>query len=290
MGVRKGALIRISADSRTEYEKTWKQKGLISISVASDRDESACSPGEMREGELFAIAKPETLSGWKEAWTAHEHDAIGSFLGYPSCCRRAFHDRHVLRRWMDPTWPIALETISEESTSCQRVEIRGPAVTNMLWRRVGVRALPHLPCRFDCVSSADLGGLFLDLGKHSGFETEIDWLQEILSWPVEWSGLHGIAETKTPLFKVTTNTDATGEKRLVHWIGRNYPSEGAQGLGFPYRTAATPLLTESSGFTRGLQRGPGMVQIKPLGSAGDHDGEECARAGVRLQKDSCTPS
>ena len=31
---------------------------------------------------------------------------------------------------------------------------------------------------------------------------------EILSWPVEWSVLHGIAEIKTPIFRVISRSDA----------------------------------------------------------------------------------
>jgi hypothetical protein len=80
----------------------------------------------------------------------------------------------------------------------------------------------------------------------------MDWLLEILSWPVEWSALHGIAEIKTPVLKVCTRTDATPSKYVVRRQGDAYPEEGAKGLTFAYRLPRRPLLTQSMTFHRGL--------------------------------------
>jgi len=93
---------------------------------------------------------------------------------------------------------------------------------------------------------------FVEVGRAAGYEQEMDWLLEILSWPVEWSALHGIAEVKTPVLKVSTRTDATPGKYVVRRQGDAYPAEGAQGLAFPYRMPRRPLLTQSPSFHRGL--------------------------------------
>ncbi len=77
-------------------------------------------------------------------------------------------------------------------------------------------------------------------------------MREILSWPAEWSALHGIAEIKTPVLKVSTRTDATAKKYVVRRQGEKYPAEGARGLGFPYSQPRQPLVTLSPGFRRGL--------------------------------------
>jgi len=79
-----------------------------------------------------------------------------------------------------------------------------------------------------------------------GYEEEYDWLSNILSWPAEWSAMHGIAELKTPILKLCTPTDATSGKYVILWKGSTMPKEAAKGLGFPYllprRSAATPDL------------------------------------------------
>jgi hypothetical protein len=57
---------------------------------------------------------------------------------------------------------------------------------------------------------------------------------------VEWSSLHGISETKTPILKMSSNTDAIDTKVVVRLSGTVYPDEGATGMGFPYRTRVVP--------------------------------------------------
>ena len=71
------------------------------------------------------------------------------------------------------------------------------------------------------------------LGRELGFGAEIEWLGEILGWPLEWSALHGIAEIKTPVLRASARTDATPRKYVVRWEGESYPEGGASGLRFP---------------------------------------------------------
>ena len=40
-------------------------------------------------------------------------------------------------------------------------------------------------------------------------------LYEILDWQLEWSALHGIAEIKNSLFKISTRTDATPSRTVL---------------------------------------------------------------------------
>jgi SAM-dependent methyltransferase len=74
-----------------------------------------------------------------------------------------------------------------------------------------------------------------DVGVRAGFGDEMAWVGEILSWPVEWSALHGIAEIRLPILKISARTDATGRRYVVRRPGTSYPDEGASGLRFPYR-------------------------------------------------------
>jgi hypothetical protein len=156
---------------------------------------------------------------------------------------------------IDPIWPMA--TAESAPDSLRQIDVQGSIFTNVLWRSVGVRAVPHLPCRFDCHATQKFGQLFIDTAIQLGFQDEIGWLSQILSWPVEWSALHGIAVIKTPVLKISTRTDATAEKLTVRCLGNDSPKEGAQGLAFPYRTLPRTMVTESAGFQRGL------VQVEP---------------------------
>jgi hypothetical protein len=114
------------------------------------------------------------------------------------------------------------------------IEVNAFSLSNILWRWVGVRLVPHLPCSFDCQASEEIAKNMVKIGKEIGFEEEMDWIVEILSWPVEWSALHGIAEIKTPILKISTRTDAFPVPYVVRYLGGNYPEDGAKGLGFPY--------------------------------------------------------
>jgi hypothetical protein len=117
---------------------------------------------------------------------------------------------------------------------------------------VGVRAVPHLPCSFACAPTRSLAERFLEIGRAAGWAQEMDWIIELLSAPMEWSCLHGIAEVKTPLYKVSATTDATGSKLTVRWRGRAMPAASARGLRFPYQQPAALRVSESRAFQRGL--------------------------------------
>lgn len=118
---------------------------------------------------------------------------------------------------------------------------------------MGIRAVPHLPCSFDCGATAQFGEAFLEVGRKSGLEYEMDWIDQILAWPVEWSALHGIAEIRTPILKISTRTDSTASKYSVLYAGSVYPEEGTAGLLFPYQKPRRHLVSGSRGFGRGLR-------------------------------------
>jgi hypothetical protein len=120
-----------------------------------------------------------------------------------------------------------------------------------------------LPCRFDCEATVEVASQSIDIGRRHGFTQEMDWLLEILSWPVEWSALHGIAEIKTPILRVSTRTDAGGTRCTVRWRGTAYPAEGVTGLGFPYRRWSGTPFTESAAYQRGLRQVLPMVETGP---------------------------
>lgn len=205
-------------------------------------------------GVVFAVVGSRAnVACAHDAWMARADEVLGRLLGYPACCRAFFQRVWIEQQATDTTWAMATNT----ATSTNRVvtlESGEPSLANILWRWLGIRAVPHLPCRFDCSHSSQFGEQLLEVAMRAGFTDEVAWIREILSWPIEWSALHGIAEVKTPILKISTRTDATADKYVVRWTGTNYPREGATGLRFPYQMPRRPLMTEGRAFQLGLKR------------------------------------
>jgi hypothetical protein len=133
----------------------------------------------------------------------------------------------------------------------KHLELPGSLV-NPLWRRSGIHAMPYLPSSVTCKESSKLAGHIQTIFRQQVKDRDlIERWQEILSWPCEWSALHGIAEIKTPLFKMIYNTDATGDKYVFRLLSENYPAEGLPGVQFPYRKPSKLHFTDSVRTHRG---------------------------------------
>jgi hypothetical protein len=247
-GVRSCGVTIVSAVDLIARAGDWARLGLSGMPLEIVGDET------QRAGESLlyrvVVGAPADVGAFRQAWDAGADDDMGRLLGYPACCVE--FSRHVWEEeaLTDTTWPMAQRTAASE-TGTQCLELESPPETNILWRWMGLRAVPHLPCRFDCAASLELGRRMAAAGRQVGFADEMDWLLQILAWPVEWSCLHGIAEIKTPVLKVSTRTDATATKYTVRRRGAAYPAEGARGLTFPYQAPRAPM-SESPAFQRGL--------------------------------------
>ena len=262
-GIRACALVRTPKLKPDDFIDKLGPRGLQAMPLSQ---QSGGLPADARGPNSIQVVvgkAGEDLPRCREILDSSDHEEIGALLGYPACCRKAFLERCREDSFWDPTWPTARET-NATSVAAFTLELEQGPVANMLLRWVGIRAIPHLPCRFDCEPSIAFGRRFLQLGIESGFQTEMEWLEQMLSWPAEWSALHGIAEVKTPVLKVCTRTEATADKLVLRWKGSSYPAEGAQGLGFPYKTPARPLMTGSPSFQRALDHHSSIVQIQPM--------------------------
>lgn len=167
-----------------------------------------------------AVAMPASAPRWPEAWRTRDDEAIGKMLGFPSCCRQFFAR----------TWGAGMV-----DTTAEMGEPVGPLECNILLRWLGVRAVTHLPCSFSCAGTATRGKDFIACGRRNGFAQEMDWLEEMLDWPVEWSALHGIAEIVTPVCRIQTRTNPGPTKAVIRREGARYPAEGVKGTRFPFR-------------------------------------------------------
>ena len=242
-GLRPCAIIRQS-EAGGGTEAPWARHGLSHeilpehcTDIADGFFPRSASVG--KEHQCLLIATPSTLGMLDEAWQTDGRGVIRRLLGYPDCCNDFYSRIRVHERFIDTTWWMAVGTTRAEKEP-RTVEVRDAYLTNLMWQVLDVRAVPHYPCSFDCSDTIALGREMLEAGRRAGYADEVAWLEEILSWPVEWSALHGIAEVKTPILKLITNTDATPVKYTVRLHGASYPEAGARGVAFPYQGRVAP--------------------------------------------------
>jgi len=245
-GLRSCAIVLVPPSDFVERAAEWAQSGLHCLPLATQGTPAGFSaqslPAEAGNTFMYrvVVGLSSEVDKLRHAYDSQDDVGIGRLVGYPGCCTVAYRERWVHERLEDTTWPAAVASGGPFGDG-RTIRLRCPPQNNILWRWMGIRAVPHLPCAFTCERSAHLGDDFFRLGRASGYNQEMDWLSEILSWPVEWSALHGIAEIKTPVLKVSTRTDATALKYAVQVEGFRYPAEGAKGLNFPYQSCAPSL-------------------------------------------------
>lgn len=274
-GVRRSAITVVNAETLVESSARWLDRGLAAwpFEIQGNTDSYASTPVAYQQGMPFVfrvvVGRLDDLRAFRTAWTASDDRTIGELLGYPACCTSFFRRTWVDEQLVDTTWAMACGTAGERNGH-RTLDVSGPPEANILWRWMGVRAVPHLPCRFDCPATVALGRRLVEVGRDAGYAQEMDWLMEILRWPIEWTALHGIAEIRTPILKVSTRTDATPVRYAVRREGETYPAEGAKGLVFPYRQPPRPLLTSSVSFRRGLAHELPTVDTPPAWLATDN--------------------
>jgi len=259
-GLRACALQVIATELVADFTESMKQQNLDVVVIQSMHRTAGVyrTVGEDSSSEpvtdfRVVIGAAANTQAFQAAWLNRDEDTIGRLLGYPECCRKFFESIWVEQGFIDTTWPMALNTRQPRIAEPNVIELDGFAEANVLLRWLGIRSISHLPCSFDCPATRDLAMRYVALGRDSGYVEEMDWLSDMLNWPVEWSALHGIAEIKIPILKITALTDATAERYVVRRHGRSYPLEGAQGLVFPYSQPVHLRLTESPGYQKGLE-------------------------------------
>ncbi len=171
-------------------------------------------------------------------------------MGWPACCAA----RHVAAgTWLDCTW-VTIRGTPDWTMGEGEAWSRGASwQTNPFLRSLGLSALDHAPCGLTCTRSVERAEARFDALSEAEGPERVDLLRRILSWPVQWSGLHGIAETKTPVCKVSSRTDAIAHRLTVRLQGDvPLPAESPAGVMFPYRRSKQLPVVQSKSFLRGV--------------------------------------
>lgn len=268
-GIRDSCLTFVDPQHLPEVSMWAAKRGLVVLPVAVNGVASQYSAtsapvvgGAFQYRIVLTRRDLNDLPGkWARIWTAGELDnnAVGEMLGYPECCRKFFQRVWIDEQKIDTTWDMAnaghatvWEVACDDNKACAIVvPEHTPPESNILLRWLGVRLVPHLPCAFDCSWTRAHGRTFEEIAQSIDGEAR-NWLYEMLSWPVEWSALHGIAEIRTPLLTISTRTDATSDRLVVKKEGERYPDEGASGLKFPFRIVKGKV-TDKPSFKRSVR-------------------------------------
>jgi hypothetical protein len=244
-GIRSCCLLEVTPEQLPHKARTWIKHGLVGLPLEIQGQSNypyASTPVRPRLMEPFnfltVVAPPEKILAFQQSFDSGADSTVGQLLGFPDCCNQFFQKTWVEEKFIDTTWSMALNTQTDSENNETSREIKNALEANILWRWMGIRAVPHLPCSFDCQLTISFAKILLTIGRDAGYNSEVEWLLEILDWSVEWSALHGIAEIKTPILKFSTRTDATSEKYVLRLKSKSFPEEGAQGLHFPYHSSS----------------------------------------------------
>lgn len=230
-------------------EHAASPKNSASVTALDALQALVCGPMPAGTKTVMVVrsAVVESVGDW---WGGGSSAELATRLGYPPCCRQ-FLGQMVDDRRLDATWSVACNS-DRAADDPSLISIGATPETNTLWAPLSIRAVPHVPCSFSCAASFIAGQQTIDLARAQGYEAEIEWMKQILSWPVSWSALHGIAETKTPMLKMVARTDATAAKYTLDWRGTPAPDSAATGLSFPHMPPRRLKVSDSRSFQRGL--------------------------------------
>jgi hypothetical protein len=188
----------------------------------------------------FLVGRREGVDAILAAIFAGDNQKACDLLSIPRCCQ-AFH-RSELRPWADPWWPLAERTASEQPAGDGRTvdesacDIGLPAHSSraLLRAALGLPTVGYVPCSLLCPHAREHERLVAAALEHETADRAIARLDQIATWPVLWSGLHGIAEIKTPVLKLIQPTDPTVDNLRVRLAGESGIEGAALGVRFPF--------------------------------------------------------
>lgn len=211
-GLRPAAWQFVSADNLVPYMQRLHGMGLVGIPTdrtTQDPNSSYSSIGA-KDGVLTYRLLITTPDRYTQAISFGSDREKGVVLGYPTCCRQHF-DATWGKGQVDSTW--------EQQLGAPKT--RG--ISHTLWRHMGIRLVPWMPCSFNCEESNEFAAKFTILGVKHGYQEDMALIHEVLRWPVEWSRLFGISQLVSPALRFTSRTDFTAEKQTFSYEGDYTP-------------------------------------------------------------------
>jgi HEXXH motif-containing protein len=201
-------------------------------------------PGPPVASPLLLVGKADTLADLKRAWAKPDIVTMGTLLGYPACCIDHFRATFQRQQLWDAVWAWHPSPTAAPPRSASGI--------HPLLAKLRISRTPHVPCGPDCVQSHDMAEAWERLGRELGWGDTLAHRTALLDSAVHWSARHGIAELKTPLFRLTTDVAATAGTYQIALEGHVQPEDAATGGVFPYRAPQKRVVTGQVSWQLGL--------------------------------------
>lgn len=201
---------------------------------------------------LVAIGRNDLVLEFTHAWRQDDWKQVLILLGWPNCCAERYVAWQSSGPWLDLSWHTAAHS-DVETTGENTLVFKSKWPRHSFLRSLGLVLYDHIPCSSNCLHTEELGSDRIELLRKLGLDFVVDSLVEILRWPIEWTSLHGIAEIKTPLCKISTVTDSLARKYTVRVQSDCYPAGSPPGVVFPFMPPEKLRVSNSKSFRRGIE-------------------------------------
>jgi hypothetical protein len=171
-GVREAAWQNVNTSELIEATQWAHYRGLLVVPTNTTGQAGSYSAQQSQGTDIVRIVyvRPENYAKVLP-WVGDHH--IGEMLGFPPCCRVAFRE----------TWGKG----QVDSTYEQFANTTGLTYIHTLFRWMGIRTVPHMPCSHDCEQSIELERNSLGVAHKYGYAEQLQTINEVQSWPVKWS-------------------------------------------------------------------------------------------------------
>lgn len=202
-------------------------KIVIPLEKSGIPDVYSSTAAPIKDGRFqfrVVVTSSDKITEWLKAWEKQDNGAIAHLLGYPSCCIDFFQKYWIEQKFVDTTWLMFEDKVNwAGQTPFNEITLKDiNPENNILFRWLGIRLVSHLPCSFLCKETRRIAEENKEILRKLNYHDELEWIMELLSYPVEWSAKNGIAEIITPILRIMSRTDATGEKYTVKLAGTFY--------------------------------------------------------------------
>lgn len=227
-GIHAGALVRLPLQEFARIEAVWAEAGIAPDSVRIVAETVGVSP--LAPDGPLDVLQVECRFGCPD------------MQANPPVCAEPAARQRAARSLFQLACP-------PESGEDRVRMLRGPWWHNGFWGLLGLDPTQG----FAAAGTDDPAGMMLELARKHGFGEEIDWLSEVLSWPVEWSVKSGIGELRTPVLKLIHDAPFDPRLKVLRREGTLLPPEAAKGHAHPFRQPKRRTISGSSTFRRGLE-------------------------------------
>jgi hypothetical protein len=210
-GLRAACRIQVGAADLKSQTEAFRALGLVLIPFSRVGSRGGflhvaqpAVPNQPWEYTCIASRREVIANRLRRALAERDDEEIGQLLGYPECCRRFFCDVWDCG-YHDPVWQSAFNSKDDSSVwsrDGRRITLEGEASLNPFLRYVGVRVLFHIPHSLNCARSLSIASQLTSLGRKLECQNEMDWIEEILAWPLEWDLEGGTATIRSPNFTI----------------------------------------------------------------------------------------